>query len=183
MIATRIMHTLMLICLTTVLVGCSRYRPPDIAVVDMRSVLITDEALQIDIDFELVNPNREPLELVHVDYRLDVDGRTVFQARRATRATLPSGQIYTATIPAVVPFDRANWIEGMPSSAACSVHGSLMYVTPGALAEVLLDTGVRRPKVGFRGERMIQPATARLVNASTIVPVARSDSEIESNER
>ena len=37
----------------------------------------------------------------------------------------------------------------MPESFTYRLGGTLEYVTPGEIAEILLDTGLRRPKVIF----------------------------------
>jgi hypothetical protein len=39
----------------------------------------------------------------------------------------------------------------LPPHAQYSVNGTLEYVTPGDIAQILLDTGVRKPKVTFGG--------------------------------
>ena len=51
-------------------------------------------------------------------------------------------------MPAVVPFKRAGW-TGPPAQFRYEITGTLLYVTPGEFAEILLDTGLRRPKASF----------------------------------
>ena len=37
-------------------------------------------------------------------------------------------------------------------SQGWSIQGTVQYLTPGALAEILFDTGVRQPKARFSGQ-------------------------------
>ncbi len=56
---------------------------------------------------------------------------------------------------AVVPYEKMGWrAEALPASVSYSVKGQLQYNAPNRLAQILFDTGVRRPKVSFgsRGE-------------------------------
>ena len=140
--------------------GCSRYRDPLFRVSAVTVGEMTDEALQLHFDLRLTNPNNDPLQLVQFDYTVSVEGRRVFQGRRAAEATLNVLVTRTLTIPAVVPYDRMGWVEsGPPPTFGYRLSGTLLYLTPGELAETLLDTGLRRPKVRFAhaGEVVTMP--------------------------
>jgi len=132
--------------------GCSMYRPPSIAVGEATLVDETDEALRMDIALDLANPNNEPLELIRFEYSVSIDGVPVYRAKRAAEATLSASGGKRLTLPAVVRFDRVPWGESTrPEEVGWSIRGSLLYITPGALAEALLDTGVRKPRTRLAG--------------------------------
>ena len=132
------------------LAGCSSYREPTI---DVQSAMVldrTDEAILLGFEIELANPNEEPMDLLNFDYQLHVDGRRVFQGRRAALVSLNRGTSRIVRLPAVVPFDKARWTDGqLPGSFRYYLGGTLHYVAPGEIAEILLDTGLKRPRALF----------------------------------
>jgi hypothetical protein len=143
------------------LAGCMGYRPPSIAVGEAVLVEETAEALRLDVALDLANPNEEPLELLQFEYVFSIGGSSVFRAKQSAEATLSASGSKRLLLPAVVPLDRAPWPAGArPAEADWSIRGSLLYVTPGALAEALLDTGVRKPRARFGGTGRVPLAGA-----------------------
>jgi hypothetical protein len=160
--------------------GCSTTRAPKLDVIGMRAVAASDEAVQINIDVRLTNQNAEPLEIVHVDYSFAVDGHRVFRAHRATRTTLGSNASHTITIPAVITDAEARWSAAeRPMSITGTVSGEFVYVSQTTLAEMLLDSGVRQPSVGFRGSDDIPFSASRSVTADTIAPLVTMGATVE----
>ncbi|UCD74663.1 MAG: LEA type 2 family protein [Phycisphaerales bacterium] len=138
----------LLIC--AALTGCSVYRAPTIAVAGAEVIETTDEAMAIRFALDLTNLNDEALELLQFDYGLSVDGRRVYSGRRAAEATLRAGGEKRLFVPAVLRYDLMGWETGaQPPDIGYKLSGSLLYVTPGEIAEILLDTGVRKPRVRF----------------------------------
>ncbi len=139
------------------LAGCSGHQAPLVRVGDAALVEVADEALAIGIAIELENPNAEPLELRRLTYTLSIDGRTVYDGRRAAQATLARSGVKTITIPAVVRYDRVSWDEtGPPAEAEWSVRGEVVYVTPDELGEILLDARIIEPKAAFGGGGVVR---------------------------
>ena len=143
---------LVLLALIPLSTGCSSYLPPTIELADISITDRSDEAWVVGVRVDMTNPNSEPLELLTFDYEFSLDGRVVFRGRRAAEATLSSRGTKTLALPSVLRFDRidaaaARELEGR----SWSMRGSLIYVTPGEIAELLLDTGVRKPTVNFAG--------------------------------
>lgn len=141
------------------LAGCSTYGPPTVTVGDAAIVERSDEAVVVDVVLDLANPNPEPFELLTFEYEFAIEGRRVYQGRRAARATLSVRGAKRLEIPAVVRFDR--WdpaTDGPVEGRAWSLSGKLLYVAPGEIAELLLDTGVRRPTVRFSGRGRLPEA-------------------------
>ena len=131
--------------------GCSQYRPPAITIGPAAVVERTDEAIALGVELDLTNPNDEPLELREFNYAVSIQGKTVYTGRRAAEATLSAKGTKRLTLPVVVP------VAQVPATAPdggipWSISGNLLYVTPGEIAELLLDTGVRKPKVSFSGK-------------------------------
>ena len=149
-----------LTCSGLTTVGCSSYRPPSIRLVGVRLVEQTDEAAAFHFDLVLENPNDEPIELHEFQYKLLLDGTQVFQGRRAATTTLQPDTISQIALPAVVRYEVMGWSDRtLPAEVDYQLSGGLLYVTPGELAEILLDTGVRRPTIQFnRAGRLDLPS-------------------------
>lgn len=142
---------LLLACLA--LAGCTGYRAPSIKVAGAQFIEQTDEAVTLRFDLDLENPNTETLELRQFDYRVSIDGRRAYTGRRAAEASLAAGMTKRLTVPAVLRFDEMGWDAGArPAEVTYGLSGSLLYVTPGEIAEILLDTGVRKPRARFSGK-------------------------------
>jgi hypothetical protein len=134
-------------------IGCATYRDPVITVREVSLVDASQEACALRFAIDLENPNDEPLELRRFDYALVLDGKPVFTGRRSAETTLAARGRGTLALPAVVPFERAGWVDGHPPRAAAyTISGRLQYLTPGKIAEALLDLGVRRPSAAFSGK-------------------------------
>lgn len=162
---------MLVICSTSFLAaGCSTTKAPK---VDVRGASISErssEAVVVEFDLHLVNPNNAPLELLEMHYSLNVDGRRVFEGRRDAQATLPSGGEWTLRVPAVIPFDQAGWNSATPAQVRYDVDGSLVYSAPGPLAEILLDAGIWRPKAGFssEGELKLRDGASTTASSATL---------------
>jgi LEA14-like dessication related protein len=130
--------------------GCNVIHGPKVSVQGVSVTEATGEALGLTLRLELRNPNRVPVELYDFRYALYVAGHHVYEGRRAASATLGASSTRTIELPAVVPYDRLSWAEGeLPATAAYELQGTLRYVAPNMLLQVILDAGKRRPGVGF----------------------------------
>ncbi len=103
----------------------------------------TAEAHVLMFTVEGENPNREAMPLRTVRYSLAVDGRRVFQGDRSAQATLPPFGKQRFEVPAVVlgPYSY----EGV----SYRFGGTVEYLEPGTIAEILFDSNVRRSRGGF----------------------------------
>ncbi len=141
------LHPLLFVLLAT---GCNVIRGPKVSVQGVSVTEATGEALGLTLRLELHNPNRVPVALYDFRYALHVGGHHVYEGRRAASATLGASSTRTVELPAVVPYDRLSWAEGqLPSVAAYDLQGTLRYIAPNMLLQVILDAGKRRPGVGF----------------------------------
>jgi hypothetical protein len=150
MLAVRIV--LLIGAVAAIQCGCSQYRDPSIVLSGSKLADASDEALALKFTLDLSNPNTEPLKLIAFHYDVTVDGKRVYSGQRAAEATLASISGRQIDIPAVVRFRDMGWNpQSMPQTAQYSVTGELEYVTPGEIAQVLFDTGVRTPSKSFTG--------------------------------
>ena len=135
--------------------GCNVAQSPRIEVASATLTSSTDQAASIDIALVLSNPNDEPLPLIQFDYAVSLDGKTVFEGRRAALATLSKGDERTLTVPAVVVYENTAWRAETGTPPKVRVSGTLQYRVSGTIAELLFDFGVRKPKAHFAGERVL----------------------------
>ncbi len=85
-------------------------------------------------------------------YTVSINGKEVYAGRRAGGATLSAVHTRQVLLPAVVPFDKLGWnAQELPASMSYRVQGQLQFIAPNRLAQILFDTGVRKPKVSFKG--------------------------------
>ncbi len=144
------MLALLILALLPVLTGCTAYRAPEIRLTGVFPTEVTDEATALRFMLDVTNPNDEPIELREVRYSLAVNGERVFLGRRAVGTTLHGGATTRIELPAVVPDAVAGFLaNARPDEVDYRLAGEMIYVTPGELAEILLDTGVRRPVARF----------------------------------
>ncbi len=127
--------------------GCG-YQSPTIEVKSASVVESTDRHTLVNFSIEATNPNAIALPLRRLDYTVAVGGAP-FAGVRSPEATLPPGGTRTITFPAVLPAGAA--------AGSYTLTGTLLYTTPGQIAEILFDTGVSRPTVGFAGRGLIGP--------------------------
>lgn len=147
---------LILSCLP--LAGCLRSAtPPTLTVTGARVVDRTNEVAIVEFDIAARNDNDIGLPLREVRYTLALDGDTVFTGSRSPEATVRRFGSQSITLPVVVPLDE---LPPDQRELAYRLTGRITYLVPGALAELLFDSRVRRPTVGFedRGTLELAPA-------------------------
>lgn len=145
------------IVILTLLAGCSGFRAPSVAVKDVALTDATDEALEFLFVMDLANPNTAAVPLHEFRYTLAIDGKEVYAGRRAGGVTLSASDSRLVSLPAILPFEKVSWTpDTMPASVKYTFAGKLQYNAPNRLAQVLFDTGTRRPKVAFAKSGRLQ---------------------------
>ncbi len=143
--------------------GCSSLRPPQAAITRITLTTAGEEALGLRCQLEVSNPNRESVELRHVLYSVSIDGTPVYKGKRAMRLILIPEDTRTLELPVVVRYDHMQWGSAgvVPAEVRYELSGELHYIMPGEIAEILLDTGVRKPHVNFsrRGKVSLRAET------------------------
>ncbi len=128
--------------------GCKSYSAPTLRVEKVEVGEHTADGLVLKFAIEADNRNDIELPLREVHYALKLDGREVFRGVRSPEASLRRLGTQRIVFPAVVPLKAG---EEAPSGVVTfEIEGSLAYTTPGQIAEILFDAGLKRPKVGFR---------------------------------
>lgn len=133
--------------------GCTRYAAPTLNVAAARVTDQSPQGVVISFDLDATNTNEVELPLREMDYTLRLDGREVFRGVRSPEASLRRLGTQRITVPTAVALG-----EGQPRPVGVVpyvLEGELAYITPGQIAQVLFDIRVRRPKVAFRQEGMV----------------------------
>lgn len=155
--------------------GCSSYIAPSVTIADARVTDRTDEGIAVAFTLDAANANDEALPLRQTTYSLELEGQRVFQGERSPEATLRRFGTQQFVLPAGIP------LASVPGTG--TVHfrliGSMEYITPGAFAEVLFDTKVRRPDVSFVQEGTIDLSAAPSPPPSSLPPLPGPTNEGE----
>lgn len=152
---SRALAALLLTVCACALPACSGVSAPRLEHADATVTERTAEGVALTFTLDAYNDNEIALPLREIDYALELNGRTVFRGTRSAEATLRRRGVQQVRLPAVlVPGPDA------PSGTAdFRLTGTITYVTPGRLAEVLFDSGVRRPSVSFETSGQVDLGT------------------------
>jgi len=126
-------------------VGCSTLAPPEFEAVGVREVRQENDRSVIEFTVRATNPNREPVPLKQLVYRVSIGGEVVFSGVRSPEATLHTFSSQEFNLPAVLPAGTLKDRAAVPYALV----GSASYIPPGRLAEVLFDADIDVPAVGF----------------------------------
>lgn len=114
----------------------------DVALVDQ-----SEEASVVRFSFDVTNSNADEIPLRDFRYIATIDGVALPATRSAAEATVRRLGTQRVSIPVVIPHALLN---GPPTGARrLTIAGQLSYVAPGAIGEMLFDTGVRVPEMSF----------------------------------
>jgi hypothetical protein len=137
--------------------GCDGFRAPYVSVGDVALIDATDEALALSFVMDLANPNTAAVPLHEFRYTLAIDGKQVYAGRRSGGVTLSAMDDRQVSLPAIVPYQALGWTpQTLPASVDYTITGQLQYFAPKRISQVLLDTGIRRPKVPFSSRGTIK---------------------------
>ena len=150
-------------CSAALLAGCSGTSAPQLTVTGAQALERTPDGVSVLFNVDARNDNEDPLPLREVEYTLDINGQRAFVGTRSAEATLRSKGTQSLRLPAVVNLARVGEIQG---PARYRLTGTVRYVAPGQIAEILFDTGVRIPSVAFAGEGEVDLAAARALQPS-----------------
>ena len=139
--------TVVLLAFAALLPGCSSYEKPTLTVSSARITQESSEGLVIDFTLDASNPNEFEVPLERVRYSLRLGNDRVFTGTRSAEATDRRLGTQQITLPAAIDLSKFDMPAG---EISYELSGSVVYVTPGEIAELLFDAGVRRPKAGFR---------------------------------
>lgn len=140
------MHTAALLTAACTMVGCSSFDAPTLTVSSVVLADRSDEAVVLDVTLDAVNTNEVELPLETIEYTVFVNGDVVFEGTRSAEATLRREGTQQIVLPVAIRL-----ASDVPLSGAYPylIRGEMTYVTPGEIAQLLFDAGVRRPTVSF----------------------------------
>jgi len=148
-----------LIALAALGAGCTGASAPRLEHAAASVTERTAEGVALSFSIDAYNDNDIALPLRDVVYTVSLDGREVFRGTRSAEATLRRKGVQQLKLPAVIALAPG---EVSPSGMQeFELRGTLTYVTPGKLAEVLFDSGVRVPSVGFATEGQVDLGAGR----------------------
>lgn len=128
-------------CAALALGACSSVVPPRFEAVSVSPAEHSEDGLVLRFTVEATNDNDEPMPLQSASYTLTVEGHPVFTGTRSPEATIRRFGTQRFELPAVIPYDTR-----LPAGRApYRITGTVSYLEPGRLAEVLFDNEVRVP--------------------------------------
>lgn len=142
----RLLPTAILLALASALGACTDYSSPKLGVESARATERTPDGAAVVFVLSAENENDVALPLRTVEYALALDGQNVFSGTRSAEATLRRKGVQQIVLPATVRTDGGASVSGV---SRYRLSGRVYYVTPGQLAEVLFDAGVRTPSAEF----------------------------------
>lgn len=134
---------LFIVCLASA--SCTSSRPPIAEYTFSNVTESLPSAVSLDVAFDLSNNNDEPIRLVQYRYTVSVAGNTVYRGLTEAEQTLPRGSTTATTIPIVLP--RAFLVGN--NTVVWHLRGTLDYLSPGALAETLVDSKLWQPSISI----------------------------------
>lgn len=140
-----ILCTLVFAGASILLGGCSKAMAPTFTAMGVREIEHHKDRSVIEFSIQATNPNKEPIPLKQIRYRVEIDGVEVFSGVRSPQTTLHTYSSHVFKLPAVIPASALSDSE----SVSYLIVGTAQYVPPGRLSEVLFDAEVRVPEAAI----------------------------------
>lgn len=133
---------------SAMLTGCEATASPKMSVAKVAPAERSDEGLALQFTLDGQNTNEVGLPLRTVEYTVMLGKEKVFEGTRSPEATLRRLGTQQIVLPAVVKLAEH---PNLPTHGKVpySISGTMTYVAPGQIAEVLFDAGVRVPTTSF----------------------------------
>lgn len=142
-------HAVILLIVATLLTGCG-HTPPTFEVVGARLADRTPEGVVLEFDLDATNTNAEELPLRVASYTLSIDGERVFTGERSPEATLRRFGTQRITLPAAIRVDDPGAADALTTGRhRYRLNGTVTYLAPGVLFDVLFDARIYRPSISF----------------------------------
>ena len=133
------------IALAAVAAGCSRPGPPRFEAVGVTRAGASDEGVELVFRIAAINDDPDPLPLRKVTYSLSLEGAEVFSGVRSPETTVSRFETHEFDLPALVPASYDTRTDPVPYR----LSGSVTYLTPGKLAEVLFESDILVPEASL----------------------------------
>ena len=122
------------------LVGCNKALSPSFEALGVEEIERGEDSSVLAFRVRASNPNDEPIPLRAVSYRVQINGEQVFEGVRSPETTLHVYSDSEFVLPAVIP---SAYLRGEIDYA---LLGSVQYIPPGRLSEVLFDADIKVPE-------------------------------------
>jgi len=120
--------------------GCNKSLAPTFEAVGVREVQRDGDRTVLEFKVLATNPNPEPIPLRSISYLVSIGDSVVFKGVRSPETTLHTYSEHEFTLPAIVPS------ELLSGSFEYALLGSVQYIPPGRLSEVLFDADIKVPE-------------------------------------
>lgn len=131
--------------------GCVGSAAPRVSLANAQVAERTAEGLAMQFTLNAENTNDVGLPLRTVRYTLELDGKQVFSGTRSAEATLRRLGTQQIVLPAVMATGPDTTAMRTTGRVPYRISGTMTYVAPGQIAEILFDSGVRVPSTDFSG--------------------------------
>lgn len=148
---SRAVSVVLVLGAASLLGACTGYSSPRMSVEKAQATEKTPDGTAVVFVLNAENENDVALPLRTVEYTVALDGQNVFTGTRSAEATLRRKGVQQIVLPASVRAEQWGGRE-LAGVSRYRLSGRVFYVTPGQLAEVLFDAGVRTPSAEFAFE-------------------------------
>lgn len=132
------------------LAGCQSQPAPSFEVSGVAITEQTSEGMVVTFRVRADNRGEEALPLRTVQYSISLDGRQTFSGQRAAEATVRRFGSQEFLLPVALTLGEGKDLPALPTGQVpYSLQGTVEYEVPGSIAELLFDTGIRRPTASF----------------------------------
>lgn len=132
------------------LVGCQSQPAPSFEVAGVAITEQTAEGMVVTFRVRADNRGEEALPLRTVHYSISLDGRPAFSGQRAAEATVRRYGSQEFLLPVALTLGEGRDLPALPTGQVpYALNGTVEYEVPGSIAELLFDTGIRRPSASF----------------------------------
>ena len=139
----RVLRSTALFLSMLLLTGCHNTSSPRFEAVGVREVEREGDRSVIEFSVLATNPNPDPIPLRTISYRVRIGDEVVFEGVRSPETTLHNYSTHEFILPAVIPS------EMLLRSFQYELHGSVQYIPPGRLSEVLFDAEILVPEAAL----------------------------------
>lgn len=141
---------MMLVVSGVTLVGCNSQPAPTFEVTNVAITEQTADGMVVSFRVQADNRGEEALPLRTVRYSISIDGHPAFSGQRNAEATVRRYGSQEFVLPVALTLGEGKDLPAAPTGQVpYALSGSVEYEVPGSIAEVLFDTGIRRPTATF----------------------------------
>lgn len=128
-------------------VGCSKTATATVSIVGVALAAQTEDGVVLQFQLDAGANVDKPIALKEVKYTVSLDGQVVFSGTRYAEATVTSELSQVIEIPAPIAAGSVDW--PLTGVRPYRISGSVAFLRPGPVGELLYDMGLKRKRVRF----------------------------------